>query len=356
MIAFEGEIWVRPGRILKKGRLLAADGIIVGVGEDLEIPPGTPVRRLGEGEKLLPGFVEPHCHLGAYEEVTGADRLCEKGALLTPERRILEEIRFGDLGLVEAAWSGGVTTACILPGSASLAGGLGTLIKTGGGRIVLDPACALKLALGENVERENGLDRKGQRDALFRLFREASEPSVRKALAGSLPVRIHCHAEADIRTALELRREFGLRLVLEHATEAWRCLPEIRESGAAVVAGPFFVGRPKEEMARPDRTLAAKLLKKGIPCSLMTDYPSNPPEMLRMALLEAVRWGVPEEDALALATIGAASLLGIGDRVGTLEAGKDADLAIHSASPFDYRDKILETYIKGELLTWPDTD
>lgn len=355
MLAFEGEIWVRSGVILRKGRLLAAEGRILAVGEDIEIPDGTVVRRLEPGQKLLPGFVEPHCHFGLYEEITGADRLCEPDQPLTPERSVLEHIHFEDVGLIEAALTGGVTTACILPGSASLIGGLGAVIKTGGIREVLEQDCFLKVALGENVEKENKLDRKAQRELLFSVFREPAAPSITAALSGRLPVRVHCHAEEDIHTALELKREYGLTLSLEHATEAWKCLPEIREAGASVIAGPFFVGRPKKEMACPDRELVRKLLEAEIPCSFMTDYPSNPPEMLRNALLETIRWGAGEEEAYRLITTGSAELLGVGNRVGSLEPGKDADLVVHSHSPFDSRDRILEVYIKGEQLIWPGT-
>ena len=355
MLAFEGEIWVRPGTILPRGRLLADEGRILAVGEDIEIPEGVIIRKLEPGQKLLPGFVEPHCHLGLYEEITGADRLCEPGSPLTPERSALEHIRFDDVGLIEAALSGGVTTACILPGSASLIGGLGSIIKTGGRRSVLKEDCFLKIALGENVEKENQLDRKAQGELLRSVFREPATPSITAALEGRLPVRVHCHAEEDIRTALELKREFGLALTLEHATEAWKCLPAIREAGVPVIAGPFFVGRPKKEMASPDRALVRKLLEADIPCSFMTDYPSNPPEMLRNALLEAIRWGAGETEAYGLITTASAALLGVGERVGSLEPGKDADLVVHSHSPFDSRDRIMEVYIKGEQLIWPGT-
>lgn len=167
-----------------------------------------------------------------------------------------------------------------------------------------------------------------------------------------MPLRCHSHLKEDIEVFLDLKSKYDLDLVIEHGTEAFKILEKIKESRAVVVAGPFFVGRPKKEMADLDRRLVTKLLEWGIPTALMTDYPSNPPEMLKYTILEAVKNGISESISLDLITVESAKILDIYDRVGSLEVGKDGDVVVHSHSPFDIRDQIVKVYIKGDPVSW----
>lgn len=348
MIAFEGEIWVRGDLILPSGKLLVDQGKIVALGEDINIPEGTEVKRYVKGEKILPGFVEPHCHLGLYEEITGIDNLNIKGKLTSLDLIAADIMNFKNIGLFESALTGGVTTACILPGSANLVGGIGSVVKTVGSNEVLIRESCVKIALGENVTKEHGLVREKLRDGLFTFFEENIE------ILSCRTVRVHCHCKEDILLALELKERFSMDLILEHLTEGHLLLDSIRDSGVKAVTGPFFVGRPKIEMSCPDRGLTTRLFEAGVETSFMTDYPSNPPEMLKIALLEVIKNGVPPKKAFEMITLGSARLLGVDDRVGSLDVGKDADIVIHSSSPFDYNDRVLEVYEKGVKITWPD--
>ena len=348
MLAFEGEIWVSSELIIPWGKLLVDKGRIVAVGENIDIPSGVEIRKYVNGEKILPGFVEPHCHLGLYEEITGIDNLNIKGLLVSTELVAAEHMNFRNIGLFESALTGGVTTACVMPGSANLVGGIGSVVKTVGSNEVLEKKACLKVALGENVTKAHSIDRDGLRKVLFKFFADGAEGYA------NLPVRVHCHAREDIELALELKNEFDLDMVLEHLTDGYLLVDKIVESGVKAVTGPFFVGRPKLEMSRPDRELTEKLVKAGVETSFMTDYPSNPPEMLKIALLEVIKNGVPEMKAFDMITLGSARMLGVADRVGSLEPGKDADIVVHSHSPFEYRDKVVEVYEKGVRITWPD--
>lgn len=349
MLAFEGEIWVKSDWVIPHGRLLVDDGKIVALGENIEIPEGVEVVRCTKGEKILPGFVEPHCHLGLYEEITGIDNLNIKDELISNELVAARVMNFNNIGLYDCALSGGVTTAGILPGSANLVNGIGSVVKLVGSREVLVDSACIKVALGENVSKSHEIDRDGMRDILFKYFKDYS-----KYLEG-LPVRVHCHSKDDIELALELKKKYNLEMILEHVTDGHMILDEIRESGAKVVTGPFFVGRPKLEMANLDRRLTTKLIDAGVEVSFMTDYPSNPPDMLKIALLEVVKNGVDRMRAFDMITLGSARMLGVDDRVGSLEIGKDGDIVIHSHSPFEYEDRIVEVYEKGVRITWPDT-
>lgn len=348
MLVLEGEIWVNHDRIIPHGRIIVEAGKIVDVGEGLPVPIGADHIIFDQGEKILPGFVEPHSHLGIYEEITGADRLNIKEKIISTELVASDMVNFDNIGLYEAALTGGVTTACVLPGSACLVGGIGSVVKTAGSREVLKREACLKLALGENVEKAHEISREDLKRLLKDFFGE------NKTRFEGFPVRVHCHRDEDIMTALELKKMFGLDMILEHLTEGHRCLDEIKEAGVKAVTGPFFVGRPKLEMSRPDRRLTTYLLEKGVDVSFMTDYPSNPPEMLKTALLEVIKYGVPEMKAFEMITMGSARMLGVEGQVGSLEPGKDGDIVVHSHSPFDYMDKVLQVYEKGVRVTWPD--
>ncbi|MDD2371452.1 MAG: amidohydrolase family protein [Firmicutes bacterium] len=348
MLAFEGEIWVRSDLIIPWGILLVDQGKIVAVGEDVKVPSGVKVRKFTNGEKILPGFVEPHCHLGLYEEITGNENLNIKDKLISEEFIAWEQINFNNIGLFESALTGGVTTAGILPGSANLVGGIGSVVKTVGSNEILVNKSCLKVALGENVTKAHNLDRESLKKVLIGYFTDNID-RVR-----CMAVRVHCHCSDDIRLALEIKNMFDLNMILEHLTEGHVILEEISKSGVKAVTGPFFVGRPKLEMANLDRGLTTKLVDSGVETSFMTDYPSNPPEMLKIALLEVIKNGVQKMRAFDMITLGSARMLGVADRVGSLEVGKDGDIVIHSHSPFLYKDRILEVYEKGVRITWPN--
>ncbi len=348
MLAFEGEIWVKSDFIIPWGTLLIDKGKIIAVGVDVKVPIGVKIIKYANGEKILPGFVEPHSHLGLYEEITGVDNLNIKGQLVSTELIASEHINFSNIALFESALTGGVTTAAILPGSANLVGGIGSVVKIVGSNEVLVKESCLKIALGENVIKAHNLEREKLREILIQYFTD----NINKF--NNMSVRVHCHCREDISLALELKKIFNLDMILEHLTEGHVMLDEIGISEVKAVTGPFFVGRPKLEMANLDRALTTKLLSYGVETSFMTDYPSNPPEMLKIALLEVIKNGVKEMKAFDMITMGSARMLGVEDRVGSLEVGKDGDIVIHSHSPFDYKDRILEVYEKGVKITWPN--
>ena len=350
----DGEIWLPAGKKILDGRLVVHEGIIEAVGErsDIILPDDCKHQVYDQGEKLLPGFVEPHCHLGIYEEITGADRLNLKDILVAPDFKIIDQINFEDIGFKEAAFSGGVTTACILPGSAALIGGVGAIVKTTGPDRVVEFEHALKLSLGENVEKPFGHSASQLKERLWQEFASSTSKNISKSLKRELTVRAHCHRKEDIEIFLELAKCFALDLSLEHATEGGTLSGMISDIGVSLVAGPFFVGRPKKEMAGLNRFLLAEMVAEDILVSFMSDYPSNPPDMLRYALLDAIKYGVDEGKALDLITVNSARILGLENRVGSLETGKEADIVVHSHSPFEPKDMILEVYIKGELCRW----
>ena len=364
MISIEGEIWVNPKRILKNGVLLIENEKIVGVGEGLDIPSDCRRYRYKNGEKILPGFIDPHTHLGLYEEVYGRELLNERTALMTPWVEAYYGIRYLDMGFKEALHTGGVTTVGVLPGSANIISGVGCVVKTGGKNPLMKKNEGLKISLGDNIPSchpQSIQSKMAIGSILNNTFSRVNsgvikegEAFIRKALGGELKVRVHCHREEDIRFALNLKKTFNLDMVIEHGTEGHYLIDEIKKSNVTFVGGPFFVGRPKVEMANLDRQLLTKLKDKAVVVSFMTDYPSNPPEMLKIALLEVIKQGISPMDAFEMITLSAAHILGIEEHVGSLEVGKDGDVVIHSQSPFEYNTFVKEVFIKGEKIEWKE--
>jgi imidazolonepropionase-like amidohydrolase len=180
--------------------------------------------------------------------------------------------------------------------------------------------------------------------------RDLGKEVLLQVLDGEIPIRNHAHRMDDIRTAIRLSEEFGYRLVLDHATEAWRMADEIAGRGIPCAVGPLYSSRYKREINRRTPATPGILNDAGIPVAIITDSPVNEVHTLRDLVILAIREGLPESEALPMITINPARILEVDDRVGSLERGKDADFLIFDGDPWDGRNKVAATYIDGELV------
>ncbi len=378
----DGRVLTMAGPALERGTVLIKDGRIEAVGTDLPIPDGAEVVE-ARGKVVMPGLIDAHCHVGVAEEVyrVEGDDTNEYSDPLTPHLRAIDAVNPEDLGFTDAL-SGGVTTVCTTPGSANILGGEMLAMKTAGrvvDEMVIRSPIGLKAALGENPKRVYGKEKKapvtrmasaallrtalvGARnylDKLERAGRDKGEKPERdlkheiigKVLTGEIPLRLHAHRADDIMTALRIAREFGLRLVIEHATEGWKVADILAREQIPVVIGPIITNRAKVELR--DRTIeAARCYREaGVRFAIMTDHPVVPIEYLGLSAALTVRGGLDEESALKAVTIEAARILGLDDRIGSLEPGKDADLIILDRDIFDVRAKVERVYIEGSEVT-----
>lgn len=329
------------------------------------------------GEHLCPGFVDAHVHMGLYPEgfIGEPKDLNELTQPLTPQLRAIDGIWPGDVAFKKAR-QGGVTTVCILPGSANVIGGVGVVLKTAGIDVeemcLREPAC-LKIAFGYNVKHNHG--RKGRapltRMMLTSMMREAFEEALRYeemkllkpdtitdrgkemillALRREIPVRAHASRSDDILTATRLARDYGFDLIIEHGYEANLVIPQLQRVNASVVYGPAFRTCGNSEDLNFDFAHTQTLLNAGIKVAHMTDHPIVPTQHLSLQAGLCVRAGVSEEEALLLVTAYPADLLGVYDRVGRLKVGLDADMLRLSGPPLEVKTRVLETLIKGELV------
>ena len=340
--------------------LLVENGKIKAIGNHLDVP--ADVTRLNaQGKMVTPGLVESHCHLGG-SDLTGS-HINERTDPVLPGLRGLDGLNLTSPTFYRALRTG-VTTLITGPGSANLMGGTFVAVKTAADspeKRVFVEEVALKMALGENPKMVYGKKNKApmtrmacaalMREALFkaREYREKwlkyqeeggdftynhNLHSLMRAFDGMI-VKIHAHTADDIRTAIRIGREFGLKVTLDHCTEGALILDEIKESGYSPIVGPLAGGKSKVELSNKDMTLPAQLEKAGIPFSLTTDSGVIPMEGLLMQAALTVKYGASRDVILTALTRQAAVNGGVIDRVGTLEVGKDADFVIWNTHPFD---------------------
>jgi imidazolonepropionase-like amidohydrolase len=169
-------------------------------------------------------------------------------------------------------------------------------------------------------------------------------------LEGKVPLRLHAHRADDIVTAVRLGEEFGIKVQIEHGTDAAAVADFLAEKQIPVNLGPSFWNRAKIETRAISFETAGILEKAGVSVSLISDHPFFPIQYVSVAIAMAHAAGMSAAGALRAYTLGAAEHIGVADRVGSLEAGKDADFTIWDGCPFRIRSHILETYVNGEVV------
>ncbi|WP_138295818.1 MULTISPECIES: amidohydrolase [unclassified Clostridium] len=375
-------VMTMAGKTYETGWVAIEDGKIAAVGEgNPKVSPKDEELDAG-GAYLLPGFVDPHCHIGLFEDDLGREGEDGNEDIdpVTPHLRAIDGINPDDPSFCDAL-DAGITTVVTGPGSANVIGGQFAALKTYGryvDEMVLKAPQSLKVAFGENPKRTYQDQEKspvtrmataallrenlvaaqeyaqkleeGEEDPDKRPERDLKLEIICQALRGELPVKAHAHRRDDIFTALRIAREFGLGMTVEHATEGHLAADVLKELGARVILGPYLCGKGKVELQNMSLEAPARLAKAGVPFALMSDHPETPVQFLPVQAALCVRAGLYEDQALRAITIDAARLCGIDDRVGSIEPGKDADLALFSAHPLSLQAKVLAVFVDGRKV------
>ena len=356
-----GYIKTMAGADIENGSVLIDDlGKIVAVGAGLEAPAGAEIID-AEGRLVTPGCVEAHCHIGLDNEGMGWEGHDYNEIVdpLSPQMRAIDSINPQDeaFGL---ALAGGVTSACTGPGSANVVGGTFAAMKLSGKRVdkmIIKHPLAMKAAFGENPKRCYGQGMKKSpgtrmataallRELLFKTQRYAQDKEAGKnpgfdmkleamipVIKGELPLKCHAHRADDILTAVRIGKEFGLKLTLDHCTDGAIIADELAEEGLPAFVGPTLGNKSKIELRNKSFTTPKVLQEAGVPISIITDAPVIPLQYLPMCAGLAVDAGLDMEEAWKAITINPAVQTGIGDRVGSLEPGKDGDVVIWAENP-----------------------
>lgn len=356
-----GHIKTMAGPDLPCGCILIDDsGKILAVADDLPIPAGAQILD-AQNRLVTPGCVEAHCHIGLDNEAVGwAGQDYNEGTdPITPQLRAIDSIYPQDEAF-SLAIRGGVTSACTGPGSANVVGGTFAAIKLAGSRIdsmlIRDPI-AMKCAFGENPKNFYGRGQKRSpstrmataallRELLFKARRyrqdqlDGKNPAFDMKLEamipvieGKIPLKAHAHRADDIFTAIRIAREFQLKMTLDHCTDGACIAAELAKEGFPAFVGPSFGSKTKIELQSKSFVTPGILHKAGVPISIITDAPVIPLQYLPLCAGLAANAGLDYETAWRAITINPAIQTGIGDRVGSLEPGKDADIVIWTADP-----------------------
>ena len=377
---------------LQQGTLIVHNGKISAVGSNIPIPDGA-TRIDAQGKTIIPGLVDTHSHIGG---VGGADQ----SATIQPDVRVFDSLNPLDSGFRRAI-AGGQTTLNIMPGSGHLLSGQTIYVKLRGGKTIEglfirppqgsnlpDPMGGIKMANGTNMLGAPPFS--GTRGKSAAMVREryikaqeyrqkiadaAGDPkklperdlgleALVEVLEGRRIVHHHTHRTDDIMTVLRLQKEFGFRVVLHHVSEAWKLPQELAAAqrdtnGKLLGCSIILVDSPggKLEALHLDMKTGAILEQAGVrTCIHSDDWINDCRHFLRSGAL-AVRFGMSEAAALRALTIEGARMMDLGDRVGSLEAGKDADFVILSGTPFSTYTKVEQAWVEGAKvfdITNPD--
>ena len=359
-----------------KADILVEDGKIFAIDENLNAPEGAQIID-AEGLNVYPGLVECHGHIGldgwamGYE---GSD-YNEYTDPVTPQLRAIDGINPFDQSLKDAAL-GGVTTLCTGPGSSNVLGGTFAAYKSVGKCIddmVIKPEAAMKCAFGENPKRcyrEKSITTRMSTAAKLRemLFKaqeydrrikaagddESKLPpfdmklnALLPVVRGEMPLKAHAHQANDILTAVRIAREFGVKLTLEHVTDGALIVDELVKADVPLAIGPTDGQPSKIELKNKSWETPGILAKAGCRVSIITDSPVTIQSHLRLCAALAIKSGMDRFDALKAITINPANHIGVQDRVGSLEPGKDADFILTDGCIFEIQTEIVATYIEG---------
>jgi len=369
------------GEPVDGGTVLVEDGRIVAVGADVAVPEGVRVIDAA-GSWVLPGFIEAHGHVGVHEEAEGwaGQDTNEMTEPVTAQVRALDAINPADLGFRDAI-SGGVLAVNVNPGSGNPIGGQTVALKCWGRTVdemVLREPSGMKSALGENPKRVYGDQKKTPstrlgtaaviRGALVdavnylaRIQDEQRKPegerkpvdrdlkleALGKVLRREIPWRQHCHRADDIATAIRIADEFGYDLVIDHGTEAHLLADILAARGTPVIIGPLLTSRSKAELRNRSLANPGRLARAGVTIAITTDHPVVPINFLAYQAALSVKDGLDRETALQAVTINPARIVGIDDRLGSLEVGKDGDLVIWSGDPLNVLSRVERALIGG---------
>lgn len=344
----------------KDGCILIEKGKLVQIAADIQPPAGAMLIDAG-GRLVTPGCIDAHCHIGLDNEAMRWEGMDynEVADPVQPQLRAIDSINPQDEAFA-LALRGGVTTACTGPGSANVVGGSFCLLKLDGicvDDMLLREPVAMKCAFGENPkdyygrqQNKSPLTRMGLaallRELLFRSIRyredklsgknppfdmklEAMLPVIEK----KIPLKCHAHRADDILTAVRIAKEFDLDITLDHCTDGELIVDKLAQEHFPALVGPSFGGKSKIELRNKSFTTPKVLSQAGIQICIISDSPVIPLQYLPMCAGLAVNAGLPLDEAWRAITINPARVLGVEERIGSLEPGKDADLVIWTADP-----------------------
>lgn len=336
------------------------------------------------GKIVMPGLIDAHCHVGMFEDSLGfeGDDGNEDSDPVMPHLRAIDGINPFDRAFEEARCAG-VTSVVTGPGSANPVGGQFAAIKTAGiciDDMIIKAPAAMKFALGENPKcvynekdeapvtrmgtvaliRELLIKSKDYMESLEKYNENSDEnekpefdiklDAMIPVLKREIPVKIHAHRADDICTAIRIGKEFDIDVTIEHCSDGDAVAPILERENVPIMLGPTLSDRSKTELKNLTFDTYKNLSDRGLSVAIITDHPEITIENLPLCAVMAVKHGMNEEKALKAITITAARNCRIADRVGSLEKGKDADIAVFTDLPTRFDAECVMTFIDGKQV------
>ena len=356
------------GAPIPNATIVVRDGKIAAVGQNVAVPAGATIID-ATGKVIIPGMIDEHSHIG-----TRSNDLNDRPMIIGPQHRFLDALDVDDPAWKDAV-KGGVTTLTTGPGSGENVSGMATVMKTFGTdlskRILLEKG-GMKFAMGP---KRNGdaypstamgvaanlrqyLIRTQEYMASWKKWedggRQGTPPArdlgyeaMSEVLTKKVRVRAHVHSATDVMTLLRLKDEFGFDLTLHHSTEAYKVAAEVAKRGVSAVVLPLGprIGVTEEAMRGP-----YELWKAGVKIAMHTDHPVINQKWLRLCAALAMRYGLPEEEALKAVTINVAEIQGVANRVGSIAVGKDADFVVMNGAWYEPKTRVDLVFGDGAVI------
>lgn len=354
-----------PEGTIQDGEVLIQDGRIVEVGRNLSAPAGATVLE-GTDWWIMPGMIDCHSHMTTQLERGGGSDRHERGQRVNTGLRILDAVNPSYGWLVPGALAGGVTALHVTPGSNASFGGQTLLLKavekpTVDEMLVREPV-GMKMSMGatrgtgtsemrewftrgqeylqewERWEGDDGSGREPRRDLQLE--------GIGKQLTREIQTHTHAQTAIEMQYALRMAREFGLDLVLHHAFDGWKIAGDIqRQDDVSMCFGPIVHSFANDHLWTP-----GMLADMGVLVALNMDSASSFQRHLLHSVQIAVRYGMDPMEGLRSVTVNPAQMLGVSDRLGSLEVGKDGDLVVLDGDPLSTFSNVLYTVVDGEVV------
>lgn len=365
--------------LLENKDILIEEGKIIEIGENIQRDQARVID--ARDYVIWPGIVDAHSHVGGFGTDMSEQDLNEMTKAATPEMASVYAINTDSKSFQKVLQSG-ITTSAIAPGSGNVVGGVVCAVKSFGkgmeDRCIKNPI-ALKMALGGNPKGVYGkrnqmpMTRMGIAHIIRETLRKGQEyqnkkkegledssklppydegmENVAKVLNREIPLKVHCE-QFDMLTILRIAEEFQVEFTLDHAWGASDFYDDIENAKTlrGVIYGPIGVPLLPGECGKIDIYSVIELEKRGVTCAIMTDGPILSPDTLMIQAGEVIRFGGEELKVVQMLTTNPAKIMGVEDRIGSLEVGKDADLVIFDGNPlFHTGTKVLYTLVDGQI-------
>lgn len=372
MLICNGKIKTMSGPVIENGFVRTHGKLIQEIGDMRDLKSsGDDVVLDVSGSLVMPGIIDAHSHIGIMEEKKGTigDDCNECTEPVTASLRAIDAVNPMDAAFHEAI-AAGITSVQVGPGSANVIGGQFALIKTHGrciDEMIIKAPSAMKAALGENPkvcygdQNKYPSTRMANAALLRTTLKKASQyqpqngfdenlEALLPVLNREIPLKVHVHRADDILTAIRIAKEFAIQITLDHCTEGHLIAEYIKASGFPAIVGPDLTSKNKIEVGNMSFKTCGVLNRAGVLTAITTDHPVTLLPYLPLCAGLCVRAGLPMEEAYKAITINPAKICGAESRIGSLEPGKDADIAIFDHNPMSPFSQTLYTIIDGEIV------